>query len=426
MSQFPQADNRMSVRVIGAISIGLLALSVHSLAEEQPASSLAIFQQRISPILNSPAKSSCTQCHLSGVELKDYIGDSQEETFASLRAAGMIDPAHPEDSKILKFIERSLEKSTPIVEKTRKQEYEAFKAWIVAASKDTKLVSLAAESDQLGPSVPVQVIRHTRLDHIVQSFRESIWSEMGRCVNCHSPELNRKMVGRNGHTQEDIDAISWIVPRDPASTLQQLFDTGNIDINDPQSSAVLTKPVGLEEHGGGPKFALGSNTDKNFRRFLSDYAAAIKGEYKQTDQLPIQVTDLIAETGQHLRIIELSNELDGKLLRVDIYSQTDAGLSADRVATAENPVNGNQGQWQSSIYAVAKRGSQTAEKLVVDQPLATGRYVAKIFVDRNDHAKENRDYELGESDYLGQVDFSGEWKIGFREPKIVSLASVRD
>lgn len=414
----------MLIRVIGSFAISLLCVFMPTSADDSAVSSLAIFQQRIAPILNSPAKSSCTECHLSGVELKDYIGNSQEETFASLRAAGMIDTAHPEDSKILRFIERSLENTTPIVEKTRKQEYEAFKAWIVAASKDAKLVSLAADSDQLGPSVPVEVIRHTRLDQVVQSFRENVWSEMGRCVNCHSPELNRRMVGRNGHTQDEVDAISWIVPRDPAGTLRLLLDSGNIDIDDPSSSAVLTKPVGLEKHGGGPKFALGSNTDKNFRRFLTDYAAAVNGDYKQTDHLPVPTLDLFAETGQHLRIIELPGELDGKLLRVDIYSQSDTGLSANRVASAENPVNGKQRQWQSSIYAVAKRDSKIAADLVIDQPLAAGRYVAKIFVDRNDQAKANRDYELGESDLMGQVEFSGEWKVGFREPKIVSFAAV--
>jgi hypothetical protein len=262
------------------------------------------------------------------------------------------------------------------------------------------------------------------MDHVVQSFTENIWSEMGRCVNCHSPERNRNMVGRDGHMQDEVDAISWIVPRNPSGTLQKLLDSGNIDLDDPTMSAVLTKPVGLEEHGGGPKFALGSNTDKNFRRFLIDYVAAVKGDYKKTDQLPVPTSYLIAETGQHLRIIDLPRELDGKLLRVDIYSQADTGLSADRVATAENPVNGKQGQWQSSVYAVAKRESDVAEKLVPDQPLAPGRYVAKIFIDLDNQAKTNRDYELADSDYMGQVEFSGEWKVGYREPEIVSLTAA--
>ncbi len=411
----------MYYRITGPLAFALLVSCLSVQADETAANALAIFQHRIAPILNSPMKSSCTECHLSGVDLKDYIGDSQEETFTSLRAAGMIDIAHPENSKILTFIQRAPEKSTPMGEQVRHQEYEAFKAWIVAASSDGMLVSLAADTNQLGPEVPLAVIRHTRLDHVVQSFRENIWSEMGRCVNCHSPELNRKMVGRSGHTQEEVDAISWIVPRDPAGTLQKLVDTGNIDLDEPDASLVLTKPIGIEEHGGGPKFALGSNTDKNFRRFLNDYAAAVEGTYKQTDQLPSQSTKLIAETGQHLRIVGLSSDLDGKLVRVDIYPLTAQGASTQRIATAENPINGKQGQWQSSIYAVAERDSAAAKTLAADVPIPEGRYVAKIFVDGKDQAKANRDYELGQADYLGQVEFGGKWDVGYREPKIISL-----
>lgn len=53
------------------------------------------------------------------------------------------------------------------------------------------------------------------------------------------------MIGRDGRTHDDIDAISWIVPRDPAGTLQKLVDTGNINLDEPDASLVLTKPLGL-------------------------------------------------------------------------------------------------------------------------------------------------------------------------------------
>uniref|UniRef100_UPI003569D347 hypothetical protein n=1 Tax=Novipirellula sp. TaxID=2795430 RepID=UPI003569D347 len=53
-----------------------------SAAEPSPAS---VFEQRIMPIFNSPNPSSCVQCHLSSVDLKDYIRPSSRETFLSLR-----------------------------------------------------------------------------------------------------------------------------------------------------------------------------------------------------------------------------------------------------------------------------------------------------------------------------------------------------
>ena len=78
---------------------------------------LELFTRRITPILKSPNASSCSECHLSGVDLKNYIGDSQEQTFAALREAGLIDVDRPDESKLLKFIYRSPEKPTNLVQR---------------------------------------------------------------------------------------------------------------------------------------------------------------------------------------------------------------------------------------------------------------------------------------------------------------------
>ena len=42
-----------------------------------------IFERRIMPIFKSDKPSSCVECHLAGVDLKDYILDSAEKTGAS-------------------------------------------------------------------------------------------------------------------------------------------------------------------------------------------------------------------------------------------------------------------------------------------------------------------------------------------------------
>ena len=44
-----------------------------------------VFEKRIAPIFKSPNPSSCVQCHLAGVDLKNYIRPSSKETFLSLR-----------------------------------------------------------------------------------------------------------------------------------------------------------------------------------------------------------------------------------------------------------------------------------------------------------------------------------------------------
>ncbi len=50
-------------------------------------SSLVIFEKRILPIFQSAKPSSCAECHLSGVDLKEYIRPTQQQTFASLVSA---------------------------------------------------------------------------------------------------------------------------------------------------------------------------------------------------------------------------------------------------------------------------------------------------------------------------------------------------
>ena len=388
-------------------------------------SALDLFKKRITPILRSPKASSCSECHLSGVDLKNYIGKTQVDTFASLRNAGLINLERPDDSKLLALIKREPENASPVSRQARAEEYTAFRAWIRAAVKDPVLAQAKTDSDQLGPSVPVEVIRHGRQQRVIASFVENIWSEMGRCVSCHSPELNRQKIGRNGNTKEDVDAISWVVPRNPAATLEKLIETGNIETDAPEESLVLTKPVGLEEHGGGPKFALGSRTDKNFRRFLVDYAAVVNGKYEEVDQLPAESPIILQPTRQHLRITNLPAGLDKNLLRVDLYRWSGDAWSESPWATADNPIAGKQHRWQSMISASAPRGSERAKKLHPEHPIPGGRYLIKIYIDRKNVAKKDRDFEFAKKDFFAEVEIDGPWAQGWREPKIIK-APLRD
>src|SRR3954469_17100897 len=79
----------------------LVLLPALRAADPSPAQ---VFETRILPIFKSPNPSSCVQCHLAGVDLKDYILPSADKTFRSLRDQGLIDLAAPERSKILTLI----------------------------------------------------------------------------------------------------------------------------------------------------------------------------------------------------------------------------------------------------------------------------------------------------------------------------------
>ena len=76
---------------------GKAAIGSGASADREHRSPAEIFDRRIMPIFRSAKPSSCVECHLSGVDLKNYILDSPEKTFVSLRDQGLIDRALPVD-----------------------------------------------------------------------------------------------------------------------------------------------------------------------------------------------------------------------------------------------------------------------------------------------------------------------------------------
>ena len=101
------------------------------------------------------------------------------------------------DSKILRFISRRPEQPNLLTDKVRQQEIEAFRNWIRATVKASELLA-AKVKESIGPQVPGEVIRHTRKDRVLASFIDNVWTELGQCAACHSPDRNQKQVKEHG------------------------------------------------------------------------------------------------------------------------------------------------------------------------------------------------------------------------------------
>ena len=175
------------------IITSLSILSFAATASSQEATPEAVFETRLKPIFNSPDPSSCIQCHLAAVDLKNYILPTSRETFISLRDQGLVNTQHPDESKILHLI--SMGDSDPdilsqrIHAKNRKREYDAFSHWIKACCQNEDL--LAAKpleiNKKAGPVLSNAVIRHARTDRVLDSFIRNVWSQRMRCFPCHTP-----------------------------------------------------------------------------------------------------------------------------------------------------------------------------------------------------------------------------------------------
>ncbi|MEO2015856.1 MAG: hypothetical protein ABGZ53_15965 [Fuerstiella sp.] len=378
-------------------------------------SSLAIFEKRILPIFQAQKPSSCTECHLSGVDLKDYIHADQQKTFASLVVAGLVDVKQPLDSKILEFIKRSPENPNLITDKVRQQEYQAFESWIVAVVRDGDLLAAKADTPA-GPQLSDEVIRHARKDRVLASFIDNVWTEVGRCAACHSPDRNQKQVKEHG------EQVSWITLDDPQATLGYMVENDLIDASEPEKSLLLRKPTMQVEHGGGQKMVIGDRTYKQFRRFIDDYAAIVQGKYTGSDQLPDQSAEVSVVTDIWFKIEGVPARFDKMLLQADLYRQTDSGWSEYRVATSDRLVYGKGKLWQHSLSLTAPRGSALVKESQ-GKRLPPGRYLAKLYIDQTGKLGKDFTAELGEEDLVGQTEVESRWPGGYGKMTVVKFPS---
>ncbi len=366
---------------------------------------LAIFERRILPIFQSVKPSSCTECHLSGVDLKEYIRPTQQQTFASLVSAGLIDMANPDDSKILQFISRRPKQPTLVTENVRQQEYEAFREWVRAAVIDSTLIA-DKDAQPIGSQLPEEVIRHARNDRVLASFVENVWTEVGRCAACHSPDRNQKQVSEHG------EQVSWIKLGDPEATLKYMLEFELIDSKNPANSLLLLKPMMQVKHGGGLKMVLGDRTYKQFRRFIDDYVAVVQSKYTKIEQLPEPNPETSLVTEIWLKVEGIPAKFDKMLMQVDVYQKTDTGWSENRVATSDRPIFGVGNLWQHSLSLTANRDSDWAEQLSA-QRLPPGKYLVKLFIDQAEKLQKDFTAKLSDEDCIGQIEVESHWPAGY-------------
>ncbi len=376
------------------------------------ADSADIYSRRVLPLLRTPTGSSCKECHFSGVELNDVFSENEAGTFAALKAAGWVNVKNPDQSKLLTFINRHGKKTAPEIREVRKKEKAAITAWLASAVANPQLLSHKPAED-VGVELDEKLIRHLRSDRILARFTENIWSVMGQCINCHSPERNKRQVEKHG------EQMSWITPHDPEATLHYLVESGLIDQEDPDASDIRTKPTAIAEHGGGPKFPAGSATDKRFLTFLRDYANVLNGKYTSIKHLPPTPTEHTQLTENYLRLIHLPKSWGRKLLRVDLFAQTVDGWTKERIATGDNFVAPKRLRWQSPMWSVASAKNQLVTTLT------PSRYLARIYVDREGRLEKDADAEFTKADIVATVEFSGAWNKGWKEPKIVDATQSK-
>lgn len=416
---------------------------------------LELFNQRIMPIFRSEKPSSCVQCHLAAVDLKNYILPSHEKTFVSLRDQGLIDLERPLKSKILTLIrmgDKDLDEAAKLIhEKTRKAEYEAFAAWVEACCSDPKLrdaPGLSAE-ERARPEKPDAVIRHARKSRVVDSFVRNVWSQRMRCFPCHTPHeidptnprhqaaIKTQREFKKKYSDDLVERLN-IFRETPEATLQYLIERSRnakegelplINLDEPRQSLILLKPLsklpvkkpdGTFEpassavpvtHMGGLKLHKDDQSYKAFVAWLEDYANVVGNRYTSVDDLP---ADNWVASQRVLRISAAPKSWPvGIPVQLFVYTWDEKGESWQReplaftqgTVTPRRMVNG----------ALFVFGQKSTDPASLEKKLAGGRYLIKAYVDLERRLADDPTLLLGEEDFFGQAELKRpRWREGFR------------
>ena len=411
------------MRLFVSLALSLLGFSVQ--AADTPES---VFESRILPIFKSPNPSSCVQCHLASVDLKEYILPTAEKTFRSLRDQGLIDLVSPAKSKILSLIAMGNRdpKAPAIHAANRKAELEAFAAWIKACAADEKLRAAPKleATEQAKPAKPNEVIRHARSDRLLESFERTVWAMRFRCMSCHTEGTPQN----DKHVKEFGVKVAWMKKAGSKATMDYLISSKLIDPADPEKSLLLLKPLGKVKHEGGIKFAVGDQGHKGFREWIEDVAAIKSGKYAKAADLPKPSTGpSMFGTEAWLKLTNTPNAWNDKLLQVDVYAWDEAKRTWEGkpIATSDRKVGGKGNLWQHTVALLAETGSARAKSFAAKATLPPGRYLLKVYVDADGKLERDWQVKLGEADYAGQVEIRGIWKEGYGQMTVADAGRVK-
>lgn len=442
----------------------LVSVSVCGRAEEatgEPAPQ-DLFEQRIMPIFRSSDPSSCVQCHLASVDLKQYILPSHEKTFLSLRDQGLIDLDDPDNSKILNLIrmgEKDLDEGARLIhEKTRDAEYEAFAAWIRASCSDSRLRTLPAlsDSERARPELPDEVIRHARKSRLVDSFARNVWSQRMRCFPCHTPHeidaANPKHQAAHKKQQEFVEQYPELVERmklfreTPEATLQSFIEKSEqtpagqfplLNLNNPKESLIVLKPMSKlpakDENGqfaapsstnpvshmGGLKMHPDDQSYKAMVAWIQDYANVVNGRYTSVADLPADnwhATQLVLRLSSAPEDWPVGTPVQ---LVVHAWDEKAESWSKEAVAFTQGTVTPRR-MVNGALFLLGHQQSAPSES---ESPtsLPRGRYLVKTYADLQGKLEDDPALLLGQEEFVGQAELKKpRWREGFRFAEEVS------
>jgi hypothetical protein len=246
------------------------------------AGALTLYERKIAPLFADDRPSTCSQCHLPGVDLGLFARGTPCETFACLSEQGLVDAENPSESVILSWIGRAEPESSLITAATIAEEHTAFAQWIdytvgcgtcqnaecPRAAEVTCERSFAVDGEVDLPAVDPGGCSSPALEVV---FQAAVYEERGRCSPCHYADSEDETAPGFIEVAFDCDEASL-------RTLNNMLRAGYVNLSQPDLSLLLLKPLaegmGGLPHGGGDKFSGPDDPGyRSMKYFIERYAA---------------------------------------------------------------------------------------------------------------------------------------------------------
>lgn len=234
-----------------------------------------MYTQYVEPFVSGAVPQSCSQCHMTGIDMSLYAQDTPCATMACMVEMGAVDLEDPEGSQLLAQIQLGDPNSSVF---DVSEEHAAMLEWIewsaqchgeVCADTETP----ACTSGTGASSTGVNPIGDCSEDDLLAVFWDTVIVDRGRCLTCHSqfgveqgtfgacqdvsdcegPQLCEEGFCRAPgpwqapHMFEGVEGtLEWEDPADRQlglNTMYNMVALGHIDEQSPLDSLLLTKPL---------------------------------------------------------------------------------------------------------------------------------------------------------------------------------------
>ncbi len=233
-----------------------------------------LYTRYVEPFVSGQVTSSCSQCHMTGVDMSLYAQDTPCDTMACMVELGVVDLDDPAASDLLSQILMGDPNSSVF---DVQAEHDAFLEWITWSSvcndEICGAIDSPCEAGTGAASTGVDPTGDCSEDDLLAVFWDSVIVDRGRCTTCHSAwaadagtygpcdtiddcELQQECLEGLCRTpgpyyaphffEGGEEPLQWADDDDRQLGLNTMYNTlalGMVDADQPLDSTLLTKPL---------------------------------------------------------------------------------------------------------------------------------------------------------------------------------------